>query len=101
MEHKRFKSEEARNLMALTLALDPSMTDCLRQLLRMGAYNIRPDRMYVKGQGCKCGCANTAAYDEVPDPGAWNADLDVFGGRNNMGVTMLRGRDGKWFLNGC
>jgi len=39
-------------------------------------------------------------YMRQPDPSAWNADLDAFGGKNNMGVCMLRTRDGEWFLNG-
>jgi hypothetical protein len=90
----RFKSVEGRKLMVLTLAMDPNVRQCLRQLLRMGAYNIRPDHMYVLNR-------ETGKYDYLPDPGAWNADLDAFGGKNNMGVTMLRSREGEWFLNGC
>lgn len=93
MSENRFKSVEARNLLAFTLALDPTMVDCLRQLLRMGAYNIRPDSMYVRNR--------EGVYDRTADPSAWNADLDAFGGKNNMGVTMLKGQDGGWFLNGC
>lgn len=89
----RFKNKAARDLLAFTLALDPTMRDSLRSLLRMGAYNIRPDRMYVRNKD--------GSYSESVDAGAWNADLDAFGGKNNMGVTMLRSRDGEWFLNGC
>lgn len=92
-DNKRFRNQESRNLMVLTLGMDPNVRDCLRSLLRMGAYNIRPDRMLVRNP--------SGSYDELPDPGAWNADLDAFGGKNNMGVTMLRTREGEWFLNGC
>jgi len=93
-DNKRFRNSESRNLMAFVLALDPTMRDTLRQLLRMGAYNIRHDHMYVLNK-------ETGKYDYLPDPTAWNADLDAFGGKNNMGVTMLRTRQGEWFLNGC
>lgn len=90
----RFKNTESRNLMALTIALDPTVKDCLRQLLKMGAYNIRHDHMYVFNP-------ETGKHDHMPDPSAWNADLDAFGRKNSMGVCMLRTRQGEWFLNGC
>lgn len=90
----RFKNKSARDLLAFTLVLDPTMQETLRALLRMGAYNIRPDSMYVLN-------SKTGKYDYISDPSAWNADLDAFGGKNNMGVTMLRSRDSEWFLNGC
>jgi len=64
----------------------------LRQFLSMRVYNIRHDTMLVRQPD------NT--YMRQPDPSAWNADLDAFGGKNNMGVCMLRTRDGEWFLNG-
>ncbi len=44
-ENKRFKNTESRNLMALALALDPKAAPHIRQLFRMGAYNIRHDYM--------------------------------------------------------
>lgn len=84
---KSFVSKEARNLMAFTLAIDPTMSEQVRHLFRMGAHNIRPDYMYVRnGKG---------SYDRMPDPGAWNADITP-----QVGVSLLRGRDGVWFLNG-
>lgn len=92
--NKRFKNQAARDLMSLTLLLDPTMRTCLRQMIRMGAYNIRPDYMYIM--------SSTAwKHEQVQDPAAWNGDIDAFGGRNNMGIMMLRTDQGEWFLNGC
>ena len=84
----RFRSKEARALMALTLAMDPTMAGQLRHLFRMGAYDIRPDYMYVFNR-------YTGKYDRMDDPGAWNATLFA-----HVGVSLLRGQDGVWFLNG-
>jgi hypothetical protein len=82
----RFKNEQARNLLRLTLAMDPTMTDMLRRMLRMGAHNIRPDYMLIrKGD----------TYEQVDDPGCWIARLTPY-----IGVMLLRGKDGVWFLNG-
>lgn len=84
---KVFKSKEARSLMALTLAIDPTMAPVLRQMIRMGAHSIHPDYMLVmKPEG---------GYTRVDDPGAWNGYINA-----SVGVSLLRGRDGVWFLNG-
>ncbi len=80
--------------MAFVVAMDPTVKENLMRLFRMGAYNIRPDHMHVLNR-------TTNQYEQMSDPGAWNADLDAFGGKNNMGVTMLRDKEGNWFLNGC
>lgn len=92
--NSRFKTEETRGLLALAVAMDPKVAPLVRQLFRMGAYNIRHDFMYVKNP-------KTGEYDHVPDPCAFNANLDAFGRKNSMGVCLLRTRDGEWFLNGC
>jgi hypothetical protein len=84
----RFRSSQARELMAFTLALDPTMSDMLRRMFRMGAHDIRPDHMYVFNPA-------TGKHDYMADPGAWNARIN-----EHVGVSLLRGRDGVWFLNG-
>lgn len=92
--NERFRNRETRNLLSFSMALDPTAVSCVKKLLKMGAYDIRHDWMYVLDQ-------TTRKYDRVPDPTAFNASLDAFGGKNNVGVTLLRSRDGEWFLNGC
>jgi hypothetical protein len=89
----RFRDQETRNLLALAVALDPTAAPIVRRFLKMKAYNIRHDWMYVLNKA-------TGKYDRVPDPCAFNADLDAFGGKNNMGVSLMRSRDGEWFLHG-
>lgn len=91
--NKRFRNQETRNLLALALALDPSAKPMVKRLLKMGAYEIRHDWMYVLNK-------TTGQYDHLPDPSAFNANLDAFGRKNSMGVCLLRSRDGEWFLNG-
>jgi hypothetical protein len=90
----RFRNQETRNLLALVVALDPTAAPVVRRFLKMKAYNIRHDWMYVLNKA-------TGQHERLPDPCAFNADLDAFGGKNNMGVCLLRSRDGEWFLNGC
>lgn len=84
---KVFSSEKSRSLMALTLAIDPTMAPVLRQMIRMGVHSIHPDYMLVK--------AADGIYDRTDDPGAWNGYINA-----SVGVSLLRGRDGVWFLNG-
>jgi len=84
----RFRTPADRALMALTLALDPSMTEMLRRMLRMGAHDIRADYMYIFNP-------TTGKHDYMDDPGAWNARIN-----QHVGVSLLRGKDGVWFLNG-
>lgn len=83
----RFKSPEVRNMMAFTLALDPTMAEGVRKLFRMGAHNIRHDWMYVRQPD--------GNYHRLPDPTAWNADIN-----QHVGICLLRSRDGEWWLNG-
>lgn len=85
---KRFRNQEARQLMAFTLAMDPTMSEMLRRMLRMGVNNIYPDYMLVQKEG---GCG----YEPLPDPSAWMGRIN-----QHVGVMLLRGRDGVWFLNG-
>lgn len=92
--NNRFRNQETRNLLALVIAMDPTALPTVKRFLKMKAYNIRHDWMYVLNKA-------TGRYDRLPDPCAFNADLDAFGGKNNMGVCLLRSRDGEWFLNGC
>jgi len=92
--NKRFRNQETRNLLALVVALDPTAAQTVKRFLKMGAYEIRHDWMYVRDPA-------TGKYDRIPDPTAFNANLDAFGGKNNMGVSLMRSRDGEWFLNGC
>lgn len=91
--NKRFRNQETRNLLATVLAMDPSARPMVKRFLKMGAYEIRHDWMYVRND-------QTGRYDQVPDPCAFNANLDAFGRKNSMGVCLLRSRDGEWFLNG-
>lgn len=79
--------KETRGLMALVLAMDPTVSEPLRRMIRMGAKDIHPDYMYVrKADG---------TYEHTADPCAWNGTINKF-----LGVSLLRGRDGQWFLNG-
>lgn len=89
---KRFRNRETRSLLALVVAMDPAATPMVRKFLDLGAYDIRHDWIWVLNA--------TGKYDQAPDPCAFNATLDAFGGKNNMGVCLLRSRDGEWFLNG-
>ena len=57
----RFKSKADRELMALALAMDPTMKDAVRKLFRMGVRNIRHDRILFSNPG--------GSPFEVPDPG--------------------------------
>lgn len=88
----RFRNPEARNLMALTLAMDPDMRKDLRHFIRMQVRDIRPDYMLVKNP-------ETDKYDYMDDPGAWNATLDLPSGAI-MIVSLIRGRDGRWSIHG-
>ena len=83
----RFKNQEARHLMLTTLVMDPSVRECLRRMFSMGATNIRPDYMLVRKNDCQ--------YNRVDDPGTWLGKVN-----DNLGVMMMKGPDGKWFLNG-
>jgi len=85
---KRFRSKADRDLMSVSLAMDPLAKEHILRLFRMGAHNIRHDWMYVLNR-------ETGKYDRVPDPSAFNADINV-----HVGVSLLRTRDGQWFLNG-
>ena len=89
---RRFRSPEARALMTIVLAMDPSVRPMLRRMLAMGAHDIRPDYMYVRRHP---GSSWDVSYDVVDDPGAWNARINAY-----VGVSLLRDRDGGWFLNG-
>lgn len=91
--NKRFRNQETRNLLSFVLALDPTVKPMVKRLLKMKAYEIQHDWMYVLNK-------ETGNYDYLPDPCAFNANLDAFGGKNNMGVCLLRSRAGEWFLNG-
>ena len=82
----RFRSNQARGLMALTMEMDPAIKESLHQLFRMGAKDIRPDYMLIR---------RGIGYQRQDDPAAWNATIP-----GNLHVSLLRGRDGVWFLNG-
>jgi hypothetical protein len=83
----RFKSPEVRKLMAFTLALDPTMADGVRKLFRMGVRNIRHDTMLVRQAD--------GSYAQLPDPCAWMGDIN-----QQVGIMLLRSKDGEWWLNG-
>ena len=83
----RFRSPEARALMTVVLAMDPSVRPMLRRMLAMGAHDIRPDYMFTRQAD--------GSYDRTADPGAWDARINA-----HVGVSLLRDRDGGWFLNG-
>ncbi len=83
----RFKNKETRNLMALALALDPTMRDSVRQLFRMGVRNIRHDHIVRTTPNGK--------VEWIPDPGAWSGDINP-----HVGIMLLRNKDGGWWLNG-
>lgn len=89
MEDKRprFRSKADRDLLALAIAFDPTMIPALRKMLRMGVRHIRADYMHVRRPD--------GIYDTVPDPGAWSGDIN-----RNVGIMLLRNREGEWWLNG-
>jgi hypothetical protein len=92
----RFKTPEARALMALVLALDPTVAPELRHMFRKGVRNIRFDHMSVLNH-------QTGKYDYLPDPCAWMGDIN-----QHVGIMLLKGSSGvdrnhpdaKWWLNG-
>ncbi len=90
---KTFYNDYHRNLLLTALVFDPSMRECLRTMLRMGAKRIRADHMYVRQAD--------GSYKFSRDPGAWIGYL-YSGDPNSMhiGIMMLRDKDGNWFLNG-
>jgi len=83
----RFRSKTDRDLMALALAMDPTMAEGVRKLFRMGVRNIRHDRILFTNVG--------GTPFEVPDPGAWSGDINP-----HVGIMLLRTREGEWWLNG-
>ena len=92
----RFKNQEARHLMLTTLVMDPSVRECLRRMLSMGATNIRPDYMLIrKRESNDPDSYHGSQYNRVDDPGTWLGKVN-----DNLGVMMIKGPDGKWFLNG-
>jgi hypothetical protein len=86
MTKSKFRDQSARSLMALTLAMDPTVAPELRQFLRMST-DVHPDYMHVRDSGGK--------YHRMPDPGAWLGTVNA-----RVGVALLRDRSGGWFLNG-
>jgi hypothetical protein len=98
MEDKRpiFKTPEARALMALVLAMDPTIAPHLRMMIRRGVRNIRHDHMSVLNR-------QTGKYDYLPDPCAWSGDITP-----HVGMMLLKGSSGvdrnhpdaKWWTNG-
>lgn len=86
---KAFVSKEARDLMSVALAFDPTMLPMVRHLFRWGAQRIRPDYMLVKGANGTC------PYERLPDPAAWNFDLPHLG----MHACLIRHRDGQWSIH--
>ncbi len=79
---------EYRSLLAKIIKSDKTARIAYAHLMRCGAYNFRPDYMYVKGEN--------GAYQRLPDFDAWNCHIPRFGG---FGASMLRGHDGKWFVH--
>jgi len=86
-QRPRFRTPEARAFMALVLAMDPTVAPWLRKMFRMGVRNIRHDRILFTNPG--------GTPFEVPDPGAWSGDINP-----NVGIMLLRTREGEWWLNG-
>lgn len=83
----RFRSPQDRSLMALALAMDPTLRPVLRRFLRMGVRNIRHDRILFTQKDGPC--------VEAPDPGAWSGDITP-----QVGCMLLRSREGEWWMNG-
>lgn len=80
--------DQYRDVLALILRSDRTARQAYRHLMKCGATRFRPDHMYVRQQD--------GSYLCQPDLGAWHCDIPRFGG---IGASMLRGRDGVWFLN--
>lgn len=79
---------EHRNLLALVLTMEPQARKMYAILMKMGAKNIRPDHMYVRQADGK--------YERMPDPGAWNCQIDRCGG---MMVALIRHGINDWSLH--
>lgn len=88
----RFRSKQARDFCAFTLAMDPTMAPELQHLIRMGVKDIRPDYMLVRNP-------QTDKYESLDDPSAWNGVIVLPSG-NRMSVSLIRFRDGKWSIHG-
>lgn len=80
-----YKSQEARDLLAAVLILERGARKQYKLLMKMGATNIRPDTMLVRGEDGK--------YTQQLDPLAWNATV------RGMHVAMIRHQDGEWLLH--
>jgi len=84
---------EYRNLLAAVLKSDPSARVMFRHLRKLGAKNMRPDRMYTGESICKCGCGNKI-QEQSPNPEVWYADC-----RGGLFVAMVRRGENDWDLN--
>lgn len=86
----RFRNQNARGLMALTLAMDPSLATELRTYIRMGVKDIHPDYMLQRNAEGK--------VESLDDPNAWNGILKT---KNvYLRVILVRHQDGKWAIHG-
>jgi hypothetical protein len=91
--YKRIRKDSpARALLAFVLKNDPGSKRCYKNLMRMGAVNIRPDYILFRLPSGNCGRAD--------DPGAWNARLPIRGNLNN-GITlcMIRHGENDWSIH--
>ncbi len=83
----RFASPQARSLFVLACAFDPALLRAFRRMVRMNARRIRPDAMLVRKPD--------GTYDQLPDPGAWNAAIPMMVS-DDYPFCVLRRPDGEW-----
>ncbi len=88
---------EHRNLLAFVLALDPNARKAYSTLKRMQVEDLHPDYMFCRQPD--------GTYDRLPDPGAWNGKILVFGflpgPARYVGVTVIRRGDTEWSIHEC
>lgn len=82
---------EHRNLLRLTMALDPKIIPHLRTLIRMGVSNFRPDYMLLRD-------TETGTVTRLDDPGAWNGMIEPRP-YTSFSLCLLRHRDGTWSIH--
>lgn len=82
----KFCHPKHRDLLALIVKHDPGARAVVRLMRRLGATNLRPDRMMFRTVGGK--------VDEAVDPGAWSATV-----RGDVYVAMIRHGNNDWTLH--
>jgi hypothetical protein len=91
--YKRIKKDSpARALLAFVLRNDPGAKRCYKNLMRMGAVNIRPDYILFR--------LPSGNYDRTPDPGAWNVSIPFWNNPNEVfHACMMRHGENDWSIH--